>query len=344
MEKRDIVIIGGGPSGAYCAVELGKRGISSTIINQWNKREKPCGGGITSLAMEKFPFIKKIYPHSKITKVYKIILMDNREKIFRGKKRFNISRRILDKRIINMALKKGAEIINEKVIDLEYQKSHWKIKTDKRYISTRILVGADGINSIVRAKTIGSINIENLGIACGYTVKGLEKEDITIKFVNGLKGYIWLFPRKFYSSIGIGSQFSDEDKRDQIQNMKHILDNFANKSNFPKIQIIRKSNYCAKFPFATDYRFFDKKCVSAKQNWILIGDAAGHVDPIFGEGILYALWSGKIAAKAIATEDVGWYQKKWQKEYGNHLKKQCKLKKDFYNPKFLNYFILSQQN
>ena len=65
---------------------------------------------------------------------------------------------------------------------------------------------------------------------------------------------------------------------------------------------------------------------------MLVGDAAGHVDLITGEGILYALWSGKLAADAIAQNNLGSYDEFWRKEYGNYFAERSKMKEIYYEP------------
>lgn len=53
------MIVGGGPSGAYCATELARKGIYATILDHSHPKEKPCGGGISSVDLSKFPFLEK---------------------------------------------------------------------------------------------------------------------------------------------------------------------------------------------------------------------------------------------------------------------------------------------
>ena len=83
-------------------------------------------------------------------------------------------------------------------------------------------------------------------------------------------------------------------------------------------------------PSASDPNFFKLPC--AGSNWILIGDAAGHVDPISGGGILYALWGGELAAQAIVNNNPKLFDNSWKKAYGEILRNNCKRKKDYYDP------------
>ena len=64
----------------------------------------------------------------------------------------------------------------------------------------------------------------------------------------------------------------------------------------------------------------------------MIGDAAGHVDPISGGGILYALWGAKIAAEALKNKDPKSFDATWRNEYGKILEERCKNKEAFYDP------------
>jgi len=53
--------------------------------------------------------------------------------------------------------------------------------------------------------------------------------------------------------------------------------------------------------------------------WALLGDAAGHVHPITGEGIAYALWSAELLAQAFAEGDPQAYEELWRVGYGQEL-------------------------
>jgi len=319
---QDVLIVGGGPAGAYCAYNLANQGIKPVILDHSHPREKPCGGGISPPVLKKFPFLEKFRSSGLTFGNFKIIsCIDTQVMTKNLEDGFCISRKCLDQGMLEMALQKGAKLVKEKVLDIREKGKIWKVVTSKTVFSAKIIVGADGVNSIVRRRTIGSISKENLALTFGYFTSSLENDAATIKFLAEIPGYIWVFPGLDYSNIGLGSELR------YGRMLKSLLDAYIN-SRFPNIKII--SRYSAMLPSASDPNFFKLPC--AGENWVLIGDAAGHVDPISGGGILFALWGGNLAAQAIESKNVKLFDKKWKEEYGSYLAERCKNKEAFYDP------------
>jgi geranylgeranyl reductase family protein len=317
----DVAIVGAGPAGAYCALQLAEEGIKATIFDHSHPREKPCGGGLSAEVVEKFSFVNKYRSRGSSSDKFKILSCTGREVAAGIRKGFNISRRFFDYEIVKAAVEKGANLVPEKVMAIGHKHDIWRIKTDKQTVTTNILVGADGVSSLVRQSTVGNFSRENLQLTYGYFVSGVESEPTTIKFLAEIPGCIWLFPRNGYSSLGIGGPLRYGSW------LKKLLDRFL-ESYCSSLNIL--SAFAALIPCAENPNFFDLNC--AGKNWVLVGDAAGHVDPITGEGILYALWSGKLAAEAIANHDLESYDVSWRNEYGDYLKTRVQKRDVFYDP------------
>jgi geranylgeranyl reductase family protein len=329
MRNEQVVIVGGGPAGSYCANELARKGIYATIFDHSHPREKPCGGGISSTALKKFPFLEKFRSKGWSNIEIQIISCTNKQVVKERGSGFNISRRYLDEELLKTAIRNGAKLVREKVLDVKRQQGVWRLRTDRQTLSAKILVGADGVNSIVRRKTIGSFSAENLGLTFGYLAAGVKKNETIMKFLGEIPGYIWIFPRGYHLSIGIISEIN------YGRMLKPTLDDFIN-SYFTDVSIV--SRFAALLPWAKDPSFF--ALPGAGKDWLLIGDAAGHVDPLTGEGILYALWSGMLAASAILGNDLRQYDELWREYYGWQLMKRCCQKDNYFNPLLIEFSLL----
>jgi menaquinone-9 beta-reductase len=333
MPEIEIAIVGAGPAGSYCAYNLAKQGLKPVIFDHSHPREKPCGGGISPRTLEKFPFLEKFRRNGSTFGEFKLIsCIDTKFKSKEFENGFSISRRFLDEQLLDMAIESGTTLIRERVNELKKIGDLWEITTDLRKIFARIVVGADGVNSIVRRKILGPIANKNLAVTYGYLATGVKKEEATIKFLAEIPGYIWVFPGRNISNIGIGSDLENGSR------LKTLLDRFID-LNLPQVKII--SSYAAMVPSASDVSFFKQYCCGG--DWILIGDAAGHVDPISGGGIMYALWDGELAAKAIGSNEADTFDNLWRSEFGHRLEERCKIKNKFYDPfQSTLYMIVNQ--
>lgn len=237
----------------------------------------------------------------------------------------------MDEELLKTAIRNGATLIKEKVIEIERQHFLWIIKTSKQTLLARILVGADGVNSIVRRKTAGAISSKNLGLTYGYLATRICETQTIIKFLYTIPGYIWVFFRCNHTCIGVISEIK------YGRFLKPMLEDFFH-SHFPEAEI--SSKFAAMLPFAKEPKFFTNPC--AGENWLLVGDSAGHTDPLTGEGILCALWSGKLAASAIARNDIKKYDALWRQNYGRDLMKRCSQKNVYYNPLIIELLVMRQ--
>ncbi len=307
----EVGIVGGGPAGAYCAYCLTKNGLYPVVFDHSHPREKPCGGIISPITQKFFPFLKKLpIEHVRRKTAYFISPLGRKILIrIRNGEIACVSRLKFDQFLLELAISGGAEMIREKVVDLKKCGRFWKIKTTKGIYPVKKLVGADGISSVVRAKVTAPLKSTDRGFCYGYFVEGLENENIVIHFLPHRKGYIWVSPRINVSSIGIGCAEISYSK-----GIKRELDAFINR-HYPNIRI--KSKWAALIPNIKNKKTFSTPI--AGKTWVLIGDAAGHVNPISGEGILYALLSGELAAQAISENDLLMFEMLWREAYGLNL-------------------------
>jgi len=227
-----------------------------------------------------------------------------------------VSRIELNRCLLEMAKNSGAQFIQKKVLHVSQGRTQWTIELDNNRRKADILVGADGVSSIIRKITVGKFPRAHLSLTCGYLLKGVPEDQYIAKFLD-IEGYIWVYSRADHASAGIGATLGSVSGKDLFKKLDHFL-----QENYSGFKILEK--YSALIPTVSDENFFDRPCCG--ENWLLIGDAAGHVDPLVGEGIYYAFESAKAAAQAISGGDIRSYDPLWKSRYGDRLKRRSAFK------------------
>lgn len=358
----DVAIVGAGPAGSTAAKFLSEKGYKVLLIEK-NKlpRDKACGGGLTKSVLEEFNFLNNpdfidSYSYGGIlhspSLKYKVEVTKDEPLIGM------VSRKEFDFKLVNLALNKGTILIDNKtVVDIKISKDNVEIfLDDKDSIKSKILVGADGIWSLIAKKTglreksidYGVCIVEEFNVDEKILDKFFGKNRICHHFGQPLNinGYGWVFPKKEYLNIGI-VKFIIRDKK----NIKHnLFDLFME-----YIQILKNNNIIPNSITVKNFKGGALPIVPLNKTYcnrvILIGDSAGFSSALTGEGIYYAMKSGKIAAevidKALKLGDtsehlLSKYQEIWKKDFGKDLylfyknrKKQKKINYKIY--KIVNY-------
>ena len=315
----EVAIVGGGPAGSVCAHSLAEQGVYPTIFDESHPREKPCGGLISPGTQRRFPFLQTLpIGHAARNRLCIVSPSGRRTYLYSTKIKIRcFSRAKLDMFLLDRALSGGAELVKERVTAVARQSGLWKIKTRRGFHMAKVLVGADGVNSLVRKALIGPLNNRDKGVCCGYIVKGLENEDFTLALLPHREGYLWITPRDDHTCVGIGSA-----EPSRCKGLRKELDLFM-KQHFPQTHHVSK--WAALIPIVKDRDLFTLPV--AGSGWTLIGDAAGHVDPIWGEGMIYAMTDGELAADAIKDGNCSRFDRLWKEAYGKELSLQVKLRK-----------------
>ena len=232
----------------------------------------------------------------------------------------------------------GAQLIAEKVIDVARTNRTMTVRTARREYAADLLLGADGANSLVRKKLARPFLRSEISIAAGYFVHGPCASDISIRSMTQQPGYLWSFPRPDHLAVGVcapaSASTSTDLRRQSLEWIQaHDLDTGP--------RSIRLEAYAWPIPSA-GFNTADEFC-AAGAGWMLLGDAAGLVDPLTREGIYYALLSGLWAAEAIAApgarrpEEA--YADRLRHEVYPELSRAARLSGLFFSPRFSSLFV-----
>jgi len=319
LMDKTIAIIGAGPAGSMLAAKLASDANKVCLFDPKAPWEKPCGGMLGSDTIDAHPELKNYpYPINQCHEMVYISPRNDRTKVPAQTAIPIISRLELSCYLLDMAKNSSAAFIPKKVLNISQDQSRWVIETEDSAYIADLIVGADGANSMVRKATIGNFPEQHLSLTCGYILTGVPEDQYITKFLD-IPGYIWVFSRANHTSTGIGATLGTVSGKDLFKKLHDFLS-----ENYPGFRITKK--YSALIAAVADERFFDQPC--SGDNWLLVGEAAGHVDPVTGEGIHYAFGSAKAAAQAIGADDIHSYEDLWRDQYGDRLKQGAAAKQN----------------
>lgn len=275
------------------AAGLAARGMDTILLDEKLAWEKPCGGGVTYKAYRRYPFL--LNNDTPKRKVLETTLSETRG----GSVTMRLSQPLLiysrydlNKLLLDRAVESGARVEKDRVNALERRGDRWSIVTRSGRIDADFVIVATGARNSLR--NVGTEwSASDTMYALGYWVQG-ERRKIDIQFFPNFEGYIWVFPRCGHLSVGICG------KGEPAAAMRQRLERYmAEQGVSPK----EGAFYGHMIPALEKPSFFRNRLCGP--GWIAVGDAAGLVDPVTGEGLYYAIRSGDLAAEAVLGQEDG---------------------------------------
>jgi geranylgeranyl reductase family protein len=315
MERHyDVVIAGAGPAGATLGYELARRGIGVLLLEKDKlPRYKPCAGGVTvraalGLGLDIAPVTRNVVRGVRAT--------------YKGKRSFTkwydeplifmVMRDEFDHLLVRRAQEAGATLLdNEAVRRVEISPRAVRTTTATRTLESQLIVGADGARGAV-ARDAGLMRGVSLGMGLEAETSVADEKLVQWDSLMGLDlghirgGYGWVFPKRDHLSVGVGGPL--RQVRRLRSGYRAVLKSYRLEAG--SVSRLR-SHY---LPVRR------RGMAIQSQRCLLLGDAAGLVDPLTGEGIHHAVRSAQLAAPVIrrwlesSSPNLGEYQEAVDRE------------------------------
>ena len=293
MHPQVIAIVGGGPAGSFIAAELARTGRKVLLFDEKLAWEKPCGGGLTDKALARWPFLRVAPVERNWIDACQLIAPSGRKVSFELDRQIAIfSRLALNGFLLDQARCAGAQIVRERIVEIDGSSGSWRLKSAQASYNADFIVLAAGARNSLRGQFSSALGPENFMVAAGYYIPGTHHK-VHIKFPEGLHGYIWVFPRANHFSVGICGRMQGGSTAELRRLLEASLPEFGLTLNGAQF-------YAHVIPSLTVNALRSSRF--SGEGWAMVGDAAGFVDGITGEGIFYALRSAELLSQALTID------------------------------------------
>ena len=317
MINYDILVVGAGPVGTTFARYMALNGFKVGVLEKKKEIGVPlqCAGLLGKQLKKVNPLPDELI----INQVYGAYLhspFNHELKVSKNEPQAYVLDRVgYDKFLAQLAVDAGAELfLNHRVIDVD-------MANGKEEMSAKVIVGADGYNSLISKKIFNESNKTPKQVQASQFLVKFKKDLFDTNYVhlhvNAMlsPGFIWIIPlTESTARIGL---FGNND----YHQLNNILKDFLNhNTNYGEYSILKK--YYGIIPV------YNSKKKLVKNKCFLLGDAAAQVKPTTGGGLIMGFKCAKIAAditsKAIDNDDMG-ILTNYESEYQNKFKKELNM-------------------
>lgn len=289
----DVAIVGAGPAGSTAAHRLASAGARVVLLDRQRfPRDKPCGGGLTMRGVDLLPFDVSPVVEDRVDRVLlRLRFARESELRFGAPIALMTQRRLLDHFLVERAGAAGADVrdgVRVRGVEADGDAA-MTVDTDSGRLRADVVLGADGANGVC-AKALGLGADRAFAIAYEGNLPfervaaAGHRGRITLEVGTVPGGYGWVFPKGDHVNLGVGG-WAGEGPRLR----EHL------------------ARLCAAHGVGIDdlgglrgHRLPMRRTwgMSARGRAAAIGDAAGLVDPLSGDGMFEAILSAKLACEA----------------------------------------------
>jgi geranylgeranyl reductase family protein len=295
----DAIVVGAGPAGSHLGYLLARTGRRVALLDKQRfPRDKVCGGGVSRKSIALLDMDIAPVVHNWITGAF--LTFQNRSAVTRDlpvAAGCTVLRDEFDQMLLARACEAGAHFFGETTFfELHRHCAGVTAITSCGEFKGRRLFAADGVGSAVRTKVFGKRLVsyvpalEALVEVSGAALKSFRDRAV-FDFGGMPKGYGWIFPKRDHLNVGIYSPFGGTALR---QHLNEFIDRYPALRHHLRIEYRGSA-----IPLRNQAGVFERGPV------VLIGDAAGLAESVFGEGIYFALKSAALAAQAECARDDG---------------------------------------
>ncbi|MFX1448093.1 MAG: NAD(P)/FAD-dependent oxidoreductase [Promethearchaeota archaeon] len=352
LEKKfyDVCIIGAGPAGSTCAYYLAQNGFQPLILEKKEfPRDKICGDAFTQrcfVHLERMGVLQKLIEEKKghwtaiggLVSPSGITYIGDSASETGSHLVMSVKRKIMDEMLVKAAVNAGSELVeNYSVNEVKFNDTEgiWVIRskeTEQEAYRAKVIVIADGASSGI-AQSLGLINEPPQAVCSRAYIKAgtynFEYDGLTLFPLKLVPGYC-AFMREADNDVVFCCYIIPfgNAKTENLYNLHHDLiknDPFVNEALGPNAELEQMK--AAPIRFGGIAQSYD-------DNLLIIGDAAGMIDPLTGEGLQYAMDAAEIAAETVseafqrkdfAKSFFKRYHKRWMKSFGKDFKWSTKM-------------------